>query len=294
MPPKAPVNAPPASPPLISLLSSAEVINESERWNAGFSYEPETCGTGIIGSFDPCNTGTKTVETGSGAIDVEPFGVFAGDKCSTFGMGARNWQQRAKNKLVACQSQQIESELWRGTLARAATPDWPNKYLAHLDSDVLSPIPASPLEAFACLEQYLSQCNCGSVGMIHATPQVVTYWSSLNLIEPVKVGARTRLVSKLGTVVVPGSGYDGSGPPDVVDGPPADAASGSVWAYATGMVHIRMDAMVVIPSSDAEAINRSINEVTYYAERLVAVTWDCCHGAISLDLDLCGIGGAGS
>ena len=294
MPPKDAVRSQPAAPPILSLLSSAEVVVETERWEGGFSHEPEVCGAGVTGSFDPCVVHTKEVATGTGSIDVEPFGVFAGDSCSPYGLAARDFLGRARRKLASCESNLIESELWRGTLARAATPDWPNKYLAHLDSDVLTDSPTTPRRALACLEQALAECNCGSQGMIHAMPQIVTEWVAEGFLRRVTVDGREQLHTYLDTIVVPGSGYDGSGPPGVVDGPPTSAADGSIWAYATGMVHIRLAPVVVTPSSNEEALDRVTNLITYRAERLVAATFDCCHAAVELDIDLCGIGGAGS
>lgn len=298
MPVKAPVAALPAAPPVVSLISSAEIVNESEaRWEAGFSFEPETCGTGVIGSVDPCSSDTKAVAGSDGSVDVEPIGLFAGDSCSSFGFGSRDWQARARRKLIACESNLIEDELWNGTLARAN--GWDNKFLASLDSDVVTDGAETPLRALACLEQALAECNCGGQGMIHAMPQVVTHWVNLNLVRRHTStiegrGQVSRLETELGTIVVPGSGYDGSGPPGVVDGAPTPAADGSIWAYATSRVHIRLGPIMVVPSDHTDALNRSTNLITYRAERLAATTWDCCHVAAEINLDLCGIGGPGS
>ena len=289
MPPKQAVNAPPAVPPLLSLLSMADVIennNPDLRWEAGFSYEPEACGgSDSTGVDDPCNVGEQTVVLGPEFVDVEPFLIYAGDSCSTIGAATRDWKGRARRKLAACESNLIESELWRGTQARLA--GWTNKWLAHPDADDLSPgVPVSALQALACLEQGLAECNCGSQGMIHATPQIVTLWAAQNLI----IRDGRQLTTHLGTLVVPGSGYDGSGPaPTELDAPVA-AANGSVWAYATDIVHVRLGSANVVPSTMDEAVDRLSNLATFRAERIVSATWDCCHLAIAIDADLCGIG----
>jgi len=287
--PKQAVSALPASPPRISLLTSAITISERERWESGFSYEPEACGEGNTATWDPCTNPDLDNGVQSGAVDVETFAIAAVDSCSSFGSAARTWKDRAQRKLAACESNLIEAELWSGAIARSS--GWANKYLTHLDSDVLSDLPIEDaVQALACLEQALATCNCGSRGMIHATPQTVILWAQ---------GGGLRREGNLiltinDTVVVPGSGYDGSGPQQAVDGAPVPAADGSVWAYATGMVHIRMSPIEIIPNTPDEAMDRSANRLTYWAQRTVAATFDCCLFAIEMDLRDCGIGGAGS
>lgn len=289
-----PVLAPQAAPPLISLLSSADVIPEAEgRWESGITYETEVCGDEATGAFAPCDAGSLTFTSNSSTPELEPFGIFAGDKCSSWGLYSRDWQGRARRKLAACESAKIASELWRGDIAR--DQGWTNPFFADdTQTDILSDTSLTPLDAFACLEQSLAECNCGSRGMIHATPQVVTHWANLNLIDREEVniagrGRLTRLVSKLGTIVVPDAGYDGSGPGDPN---PLPAASGAVWAYATSMIHIRLSPVMVVPEEHAQALNRQTNLLEYRAERLVVAGFDCCAAAIPVAIDLCEIGGS--
>lgn len=281
------ITAPPAAPPLVSLLTSAVVVTGAERWQGGFDYETETCGLDNTGTFDPCNTGSKTVVASNDTIEVEPFGIWVGESCSSLGAVTRDWQGRVRRKLLACQSRLIESELLLGTQARAASPDWPNKYLTQYTSDTLSAAAVTPTDALACLEEYLSSCNCGAQGMIHASRQVVTHWANNGLVQ--REG--DKILSTVGTIIVPGSGYDGSGPATSVGGAPQAAADGSIWAYATGMVHVYLDDILITPGSIAHALDRTTNLITYRAERLVAYSWDCCHGAVEIDLETCGIGG---
>lgn len=295
MAPKFPVMALPAAPPVISLLSSASVVNEAEnRWEAGVVYEPEACGQDATAAFDPsCDSDDldKSFDSSTDNIDLSPFGVFAGDACSSFGFASRDWQGRATRKLAACESALIEAELWSGAITR--TGSLGNPYFAADASDILTAGAVTPLKAFACLEQALSECNCGGQGMIHATPQAVTEWAALALLDQVTVtvpgrGLLTRLVSKLGTIVVPGAGYDGSGP----GASPVPATSGHVWAYATSMVHVRMSPVRVVPDATADALNRVTNFLEYRAERIVVAGFDCCLAAVEMNLDVCGIGGS--
>lgn len=289
MAPKESVTAIPVSPPLISLLTSAEVINEpATRWEAGITYEPESCGTDSTGTVDPCASAQKTIELGPGDnISVDVFGIYAGDSCSTFGSAARDFQGRAKRKLAACESRLIEAEIWSGAQTQSAS--WSNRYLNDGNSTTVAE-GLGVVDAFACLEQALMQCLCGR-GMIHATISTVNYWINERLISKEIVNGRAQLQSALGTIVVPGAGYDGSGPasaPGEGDGPAAE--DGAVWAYATSMIGIRLSPTVVLPDNQAAALNRRTNVLEYRAERLVAAGWDCCQLAVSIDQSACIIG----
>lgn len=289
MAPKSPVVSIPAAPPLISLLSSAQVINEPDsRWEAGIAFEPESCGLGNTGVIDPCVSGQKTLELGNGAVvETEVFGIYAGDSCSSFGSAARDFQGRARRKLASCESRLIEQEVWSGAQAQASS--WSNRYLNDGNSDLVGE-GLDPIDALACLEQNLAACLCGR-GMIHATISTVNLWYAENLLIRITENGRTQLQTAMGTIVVPGSGYDGSGPavtPGEADGPAA--VDGAVWAYATSMVAIRQSPIVVVPESQAEALNRRINTLEYRAERLVAVAWDCCQLAVSINQSACVMG----
>lgn len=286
MPPKSPVRSLPAAPPLLSLLSSAEILREQDnRWEGGVAYEPEICGTDRTGAFAACDTSNMAAAPGSDLLEVEPIVIWAGDSCSPFGFASRDWQGRARRKLQACESNLIESELWRGEITRAQA-GWTNRYLADNAATIVTGAAVSPLLALACLEQSLATCNCGAQGMIHATPQIITHWVSERLVA--REGSK--LFTELGTIVVPGSGYDGSGPAVVPSGPPVPAADGSIWAYATSMVHVRLGPAVTLPSETAQAMDRVSNTITYWAQRIYVAGWDCCHFASEIDLTLCETG----
>lgn len=283
MPAKAPVRALPASPPRFSLLSSAEVLNESDnRWEAGVKYEPEICGDTGTGIYAGCETSNVSADPGIEIAELEPFVIWAGDSCSP--VGNRDWQGRARKKLGACESSIIETELWRGAVNRAQ--DWANPYLASPDAVLISGgTPLDPTNALACLEQALADCNCGSNGMIHATHQLVTLWAAASLI----IVEQSRLVTHLGTVIVPGAGYDGSGPAPTHDDLP-EAPVWSIWAYATSPVHLRLGPVAVLPSDLSQSLNRVTNTAFFWAQRIVVAGFDCCHYAVEVDVAPCSSG----
>lgn len=270
--------APPPAPNRFGLLTQAPdlVAVQGQRLEGGAKFLPYGCDSS--GTFDPCDPTIDSPPDNQDAVEADPFFVYTQFKCSTFGMSEEEFLDRARRELEACQSKQAEAEFANGTLAIAQ--DWPNQFLLKESSDVLTSGADTPTNALACLEQGLAECSCSGRGMIHATPQVVTLWKALNLIE--RVGQT--LVTINDNIVVPGAGYTG-------DGPYSDAAAGSVWAYATGIVHKHLGPVETIPGSLAEAATRNTNLVEVRAQRPVVLAFDpCCHLAVEINAPACGIG----
>lgn len=291
-PPEA-VQPVPAAPPRVGLIASArkgDALRLPDRWNAGFSYEPEAyCGgNGVV---DPCN-GVKTFEPDNrDTVTVDPVVLWAGDACNTY--GARDRAGRARRRLEACQSKLLAGELWEGTLAQASA-NINNKYLASPDANTISLTSLSPSDGLACLEQALADCSC-SRSMIHVTNGLMVYLDRDNLIT--RVG--DVFVTANDTLVVADAGYTGTGPEGQA------AVTGAVWAYGTDMVNVALDGVVISPKTptletegatgrggDIEAMGQVEglydNTLTYRAERLAAAWWDgCCHLAIAFDIDVC-------
>lgn len=272
------IPAPARRPAAISLINAAPTPDDGgERWETGFTFSPDSCGA--AGVSDPCNVAARNIPARPGNEEGEPFIVWAGDKCSSIGFEAQDYAERARRLLEGCQSSQVALELWGGALAIAA--GWPNRFLADSSADTLTNGQADPVDALACLEQALGRCGCGRQGMIHATPQLVTYWVAARVVS--REGGQ--LTTALGTIVVSDGGYPGYGP----GGPDDDD---SVWAYATGLVSVRLGPVAVVPGDFTDAVDQTDNTVEYYAERPASATWDgCCHFAVETDLDPCLVGG---
>lgn len=271
------VDAFPIAPPRVGLVASARTVTEpDERWTNGFTWAPENCVDAYV--EDPCVTRTsgKIIGENSDVSTFEPYVIWTGDKCSPF--QERDYKGRAQRLLQACESKQIEKEFWAG--AQAQTSGWTgNRYLAQA-TDILTGNAVAPIDALACLEQYLADCGCGGSGMIHATRATVIMWSQMGVL--MREGNLITTIN--GTIVVPGAGYDGSGPQGV------PAADGSVWAYATGLVEVRRSTILVIPDTYAEALDRAHNTIEFRAERMGAATWDgCCLGAVIADIPVCSV-----
>lgn len=272
-----PVEAPQARPPRFGLIAAAPRIEDGERWQAGFSFEPEACGSSgrLPVLCDDGGNAEMDSQRGPGVVRSDPFLVWAADECTTFGMEARDWQGRARRQLAADESFQIAAELWGGSLTL--------EHGTSLASDTAIEVnnaPADPVDALAALEAGMAQCNRGRQGMVHLTPQVLTL---LVAESAVRLDGNT-YVSPNGHIVVPDAGYDGSAP----DGAPAGA---SQFMYGTSMIGVRLSDVTVTPPSLADArdlaqaLNRAVNTIVVYAQRLAAWQWDeCCHLAAEVDV----------
>lgn len=278
-------------------------LDPSRQWGRGYTFDFDRCNAGYL--TNPCsNTARPTVRGNGGRRRVEPFVVTVGRVCGTFGWQAQDYAADANRLLDAYQWKLIAAELWTGTFAQAegwTNPDPDdgvgNPFLAwHLDPQFLDLVADhggdplvdafGPVDALSVLEQGLAECSGSSNGVIHATKRMATIWASLDLLE--REGGR--LFTRIGTQIIADNGYDGSGPtmdpPDpedpIVPGTPATLQR--EWAYATGPIQLRIEPTLrQIPSDMSEALDRSNNDVTYYAERKASVAWGCCHLAAAIN-----------
>lgn len=291
------VEAPQQRPPRgATLLRSANPVTDGaeigDRWIAGLRYVPEPCGSGnIVQAAGYCGSGFAGFPDDGDdfplgdEVDYVPPYVAVVQECSVMGGPDElaRIEERARRLLENCQTVGIARELWRGEIARdpngpggGDSTDLPNNYLANAASydDLGDGADFSLLDGLAALEEGLGGCSCGGAGMIHTTAQVVTYWNHLGVVERQPDG---RILTALGTLVVADPGYDGSG----AGGASPAADGGSSWAYATGMVDVRLGPVDVL--ADRGKI-RTQNDFLVYAFRPFAATFDpCCHLAAQLD-----------
>lgn len=289
--PRAPWSPLPSAPPVASLLSSALVIPSSELpygWENGLEWQPEKGALDTTNDYPywwvcPEGAGATAEATVPGGIKktygqpamrrVRPLVAHSGDKSSTFqefgpdkaDESPEGRKARVRHVLEANLSRIIENELWTGTRATAA--GFPNDFLLNAPTALNGGASTGFVTALAELEQALSQGDTTGVGMIHAQPRTVAAWMSEYLVRPDASGKR--LFTNLGTLVVPGSGYTGSGTGLVGGG--TVAAS---WAYVTGMVRVALDEEKLVPDTNAEASDRTLDDLTYRAERVFMVAWE--------------------
>lgn len=261
------VDAPPAREPRVGLLASAVVTIETteSHWGQGVQYLPEGCGVG--GVIDLCESGAKTIGSNATVVSSRPFGVWAGFKCSTLGFSMTDFVGRASRQLLSSQSFQIEREFMSGALASAM--GYPNAYLDNGDDTaVVAGTGSSPLEAMARMEKALGSVLKGAPGMIHAPRNLVSVWSSLNLLR--REGSIIRTIND--TIVVPGAGYG------------QDDNTGYSYAWGTELIEIRLGPVRVVPDNETFArVDTETNTIEVRAERAVEIMWPgCAHLSIGV------------
>jgi hypothetical protein len=264
-------------PSLYGLVNPKTVVDESERWTAGFEQESISC-MADVRLLDACDTGLDELvieKTGTGSLGVyTPFNVQAEVACSTMGK-QEEWVAYAIQALEMCQNKAVELEFWEGRLARAAGNE--NRFLANGDAVDVTPSGGTPVRArygLALLEGRLAAAGCGGRGFIHTPVSIAS-------VLPVKDRGDGVLTTTLGNYLIAGDGYTGTG----TDG--AATTGSSVWLYATGPVFVRFDDIEVAADEPRQYVNTETNEVVVRAERAASVVWDgCAHFKVLVDLSL--------
>jgi hypothetical protein len=270
------------------LLSAANVVDHSEgsdsHWMKRMDVETDACYFNAD-IYDICNSAfTASIldaTAGSRSNTVFPFAITAVDKCSTTGFAGVDREQRVLRQLDLVTQRAVETELWGGTLALAASNN--NRFITYSSGPLGAQTVGtalSPRRALAALENALAGCGAGARGMIHAPRQIVSLLENSTMQETVGTGeyASERLVTKLGTIISAGVGYNGNAPNN------AAPSANRKWMYATGPVTVHLGPKAVV--GDASAwIDESINDLSLQAERGAAVVWDgCCHFAVEVDI----------
>lgn len=261
--------APPQTHPYGILSPATTCIEEpTEDWIAGFTYETSDASVDVDASTIRGSTTTDTVSLIQ-SVDgpthrlYYPFDVQASVEASTMGNTPEEIQASAEAALEVVTQKAIETEFWRGDLAKKLESDNDNRYLSHVDAQDVTPTAGTAVKVRygqALLEQALGNATIGSLGVIHAPLLIASILQTED-----KDGA---LTTNLGTKVVAGAGYSNIGPGGTV------APTGQSWMYATGPVTVRLGAKsTVVPEQPRQAVDTSKNTIKYYIDRPAAITW---------------------
>lgn len=257
------VMAPPIRAPRVSLLSSADVLtfqrDDGERWFGGIELYPLS-GTDASGLWPVCpgenSEATKDAGNRIGGQRFQPFAIYATDFCSTYGSGAVDFHQRARDKLAVVESYWIEHELWEGTLGLN------NPSFVHSPSTVLTAGPTDALMAFVEMDSAVADDLHDGRGMIHMPTSIFSWLTQYSVFR--REG--NVWLSPLDNIVVPGRGYTGNGPEGSSES--ADAK----WIFGhPGTIQIARSEVTVLPESDKlfKQMSRPINDIHALAERTV-------------------------
>jgi hypothetical protein len=213
--------------------------------------------TGCSDLWEPCSDGTfrvKNDESTMLAPRFDSFVVYKSVTCSTFGMSdVEELARRAERVLDATLSAGVEKALAAGVDGSS------NPFFADANVVDVTPTPGtavSPRIGVSALEEAIGG-TCRQ-GLLHLTPAVVA-----GLPAPLREGLT--LATANGTPIASGMGYQGvspSGDPDTTED----------WVFATGGVQVYLGPVQM--TTVKESMDRSVNEVTFRAEKYVLAVWD--------------------
>lgn len=227
---------------------------------------------------------TKPVDTPPPLIRYMPFTLVTSYSCP-WGRTERERIDRVKAQLELGTTKGLERELWTGEAGDPTNMSLVRPAAGAADETrILNPgytpgsddpedaTPVDLITGLAALGQALANHGSGQRGMIHVTPQVAEIALSTGTWEEQGSGGSNILRTRgRGDIVVVGSGYPGTGPGGVEPG------ANQVWLHATGLIHIRLGDVVILPAEGDMArgmVRTSNSEITHIAEQTAAVYWD--------------------
>lgn len=270
------LDGPAPQPPRYSLLTAAQRVDEAdERWANGGAIWPYPCG--VVDVRNICagsGAYTRSVVSQVAAGNVDAYEASIGFQCHAGGIHDNDFQafkDRARLAFEAMEAAAVEAEF---LAAAQLTNNVPLKGDAgHVPTLLNAGAATSVKNGFALLEGAIAGSK--RRGMMHMSPRVAS-WEDLGVVTE-----NQNLVTRLGSLVVPGYGYDMIG---VTPQGGAAATGTQEWAYATGLIEYRSGPIRILPDRPQDGLDRSSNQYTVWVTREYLVTWDrCVHAAVKID-----------
>lgn len=236
----------------------------------GVTYIPDACGDVYFWDMQcPPVSGAKTFQPLPSPVSGFPFAIYTSYTCNMVGIPYEEARQRTLTRMQLQAQHGVEERFWSGTTAAPGAPG-----IAGLLRGATALTAAScPMTAVALLEQALADNNIVG-GVIHARPYMSPFLSNNHVLEPNGRGWKT----KLGTPVVFGQGYDGTGPN-------GEAVTTTVeYMYATGRPIIWQDPEIFVNPVEG-GLNRSTNVLTLLAEQVYAMGIECGKWSVAVTRD---------
>lgn len=273
------------------LINTETVVDETDaHWAGGYTQENTGCNLyGAVHDMCDYNTRGDSIGTAPGADPDEdsyarsyhPYTLEAAEGCrSSFG-AREDRQAKALEALELLTPKLLERAFW-GVGSYGTTDSAANFTLRSSSPHVLFNGSAQkPRRAIAALEQALADDGAGTLGAIHVTRDLL----SLLKFDVGDAPANDVMYTPGGSLLIGGVGYTG-------DGPSSARTDNQVWAYATGPVHVRLDAPQVedVPTgiSNTNGTERfyTTNTLVYTATRSASVSVNGCKvHAVLVNLD---------
>lgn len=255
------------------------------HWQAGLEFEDLYC-ENVSSTLPNCPEAVVEKEPAGGPDSrfVEPFTLYGSYFCGTGGRPAGDAFSIARGRLFANEHRGVEEVFWTGlTDAGAVIPSLAfGDVAAGIVPVDVSPAGAlDPVSAIAALESALAECLPGP-GVIHANYGLGAYLAAQSLLT---VNGDGTYSTPTGQLLALGAGYPGSGPNNI------PIAPGETWVFATGPIIGWRSEIFMTPNEVGEAVDRSLNNITVFAERTWAIGFSCCIFAVRATLSCdCGSG----
>jgi hypothetical protein len=257
---------------LLSVAQVEEGTPES-NWLRGYSVETHAAPTVRIISYN--NAVVSDGDLYDGAAEESTFPArpfFLEIEAKTTGLMLVDHDPlkdgTVADQIKAASQKAVEYELWEGAAAKANPADDTNYLTKTGGADIVTTGGVSSSRALELIEQSIASSPTGARGIIHMTRDVASSLGSRLLYSAdSRDDKQAYAVTRLGTLVVIGSGYTGAGP----DGDAGAAASATnKWMYATGGVVVLLGDVSV----DNAAFTSSANDHILLANRAASVHFD--------------------
>jgi hypothetical protein len=216
----------------------------------------------------PPVSGSKTFQSLPSPVSALPFAVLTSYTCNIVGIPYDEAVQRTLTRASLFMQEGTERAFWQGGNA----PGLPGLTGLLRGSTPLTAA-SCPVTAISILEQGLADNNIIG-GVIHARPYMLPFLANNHQIIPNGRGWKTNL----GTPLVFGQGYDGTGPN-------GEAVTTTVeYMYATGRPVIYQDPEIFVNPVEG-GFNQSTNVLTLLAEQVYAMGIECGKFSVAVTRD---------
>jgi hypothetical protein len=259
------------------LLSVADVVRDGDdHWIRGFdrlTNRHDIVRLVTVGNIVPTD---GTIYDGSAEeryYNVIPFVVEAESQRTAGDLREDNpLNGSLKAQLDAATQKVAERELWEGTAALDAPTPGTGFLRSTGGATILTAGGVTSARALALLEQSISDSPTGSRGVIHMTRDVASDLGSRLLYKAnSQLDDNAYVVTRLGTLVVIGSGYTGNGPIGTTG---AAATATNKWMFATGGVDLLLGQTETVNDSISQGFNPATNDSIVKVQRPAAVSFD--------------------
>lgn len=267
-----PPSPPPVPPGIFDVALGPMSWPVPQAAGGGVIYQPDDCDHtySLIPMSCTAITGSKEFTGIETAVSGAPFVVMTSYQCSPVGVDLAEAQRRVRLRMQLREQRAVEELIWSG--ANSALGVIPSLFA---NATVIGPA-ACPVEAMSLLEQWLAD-NGILGGIIHTRPYLMPQLADhFQIVSPNQSQRVYR--THLGTAVVFGGGYAGTGPTGQA------VTATTEWMYATGRVLIWRDSDVLVPPAP-QVFDRTTNTAYLTAERVYDVIIECGVAAVQVTRD---------